>query len=63
MDIKAQFFVYLGAAICFILDAAGETWKFGARTRSGSQPLVALLPLGLFAALLPTLWNVAEAAF
>lgn len=63
MDTKAQFFVYLGAAICFILDAAGEAWKFGARTRSGTQPLVALLPLGLFAALLPTLWSVAEAAF
>ncbi len=63
MNIKGQFFCYLAAAICFFLAAVGELWKYGARTRSGAKPLVALLPLGLLAAVLPTLWRVAEAAF
>ena len=63
MDIKAQFFVYLAAAVCFALATVGEAWKYGARTRTGAKPLIALMPLGLLAALLHTLWNVAEAAF
>lgn len=63
MDLKAQFFCYLAAAVCFALAAIGEAWKYGARTRSGAKPAVTLMPLGLLAALLPTLWNVAEAAF
>ncbi len=63
MNIKGQFFCYLAAAICFFLAAVGELWKYGARTRSGAKPLVALMPLGLLAAVLPTLWRVAEAAF
>ena len=63
MDLKAQFFFYLAAAICFGLAAIGEAWKYGARSRVGAKPLIALLPLGLLVAVIPTLWNVAEAAF
>lgn len=63
MDLKAQFFCYLAAAICFVIATIGEAWKYGARTRAGGKGLVTLLPLGLLAALLPTLWNAAEAAF
>lgn len=63
MNIKGQFFCYLAASICFFLAAVGEAWKYGARSRAGAKPLVALMPLGLLVALLPTLWRVAEAAF
>lgn len=63
MNITGQFFCYFAAAICFLFAAVGEAWKYGARTRSGVKPLIALQPLGLLAALLPTLWSVAEAAF
>ncbi len=63
METKSQFFVYLAAAICFGLAAIGEAWKYGARSRIGAKPLIALMPLGLLVALLPTLWEVAEAAF
>jgi hypothetical protein len=63
MNIKAQFFCYLAAAVCFLLAAVGEAWKYGARTRAGVKPLIALMPLGLLVAVLPTLWNVAKAAF
>jgi hypothetical protein len=60
---KSQFFFYLAAFICFILATIGDAWKFGARTRRGAAAAVALLPLGLAAAVFPTLWNVAEAAW
>jgi hypothetical protein len=63
MDTKAQFFFYLAAAICFGLATVGEAWKYGARTRVGAKPLIALMPLGLLLALIPTLWNVAESAY
>lgn len=63
MDLKAQFFCYVAAALCFALASIGEAWRYGARTRAGGKGLIALLPLGLLVALLPTIWNVAEAAF
>jgi hypothetical protein len=63
MDLKAQFFFYLAALICFLLAAIGDAWKFGARTRRGVASALALMPLGLALAVFPTLWNIAEAAW
>ena len=63
MDPEAKFFVYLAAVICFVLAAAGEGWRYGSRGRKGLAPRVVLVPLGLALALLPTLWDTAEAAF
>jgi hypothetical protein len=63
MDKKVEFFFYLAAAVCFILAAAGEGWRWGARTRAGLAPRLVLLPLGLFLWLFPLLWNTADAAF
>jgi len=63
MDPEIAFFFYLGAVICFVLATLGEGWRFGSRTRRGLAPAVALLPLGLALALIPTLWNTGEAAF
>lgn len=60
---KGQFFFYLAAVICFVLAAVGETWKYGARTRAGLAPVLALLPLGLALWVFPTMWNVGYHAF
>ena len=63
MEPEAQFFFYLAAVVCFALATVGEAWKYGARSRTGAKPLIALMPLGLLLAVIPTLWNVAEVAF
>ena len=63
MDPDISFFFYLAAVACFVLAAVGDGWKYGARTRRGMAPTLTLLPLGLALALIPTLWNVGEAAF
>jgi hypothetical protein len=60
---EVSFFLYLGAFICFVLAAVGETWRYGARTRRGLKPTLTLLPLGLALAIMPTLWNTGELAF
>ncbi|MEO7836788.1 MAG: hypothetical protein ABIS21_04000 [Acidimicrobiales bacterium] len=63
MEPKIQFFFYLGAVICFALSAAGEAWKFGARSRRGMAPALALLPLGLALFAFPTMWTLGTDAF
>jgi hypothetical protein len=63
VDPEISFFLYLGALICFVLAAIGETWRYGARTRRGLKPTLTLLPLGLALAVVPTLWNTGELAF
>jgi hypothetical protein len=63
MDPEVAFFFYLGAVICFVLAAVGDAWRFGARTRRGLAPTLALLPLGLALWAFPLLWNTGEAAF
>jgi hypothetical protein len=63
VDPEISFFFYLGALICFLIAAVGETWRFGARTRRGLKPTLTLLPLGLALAVVPTLWNTGELAF
>jgi hypothetical protein len=63
MDPEVSFFFYLGAVICFVIAAIGETWRYGARTRKGLKPTLTLMPLGLALALIPTLWTVGETAF
>ena len=63
MDPEVSFFLYLGALVCFVLAALGETWRFGARTRRGLAPTLTLLPLGFALAVIPTLWNTGELAF
>jgi glycopeptide antibiotics resistance protein len=63
MDPKVSFFFYLAATICFVLAMFGESWKYGARTRKGSVPLIVLLPLGLALVLFPTLWTTATVAW
>jgi hypothetical protein len=62
MDKKVEFFIYVAAAICFLVAAAGEGWRLGRRTRTGLAPQLVLLPLGLFLWLFPLLWNTADAA-
>ncbi len=57
MDPKTAFFFYLAAFICFLLAAAGEGWKFGARGRRGLAPSIALIPLGLALFVVPTLYD------
>jgi len=63
MDPDIAFFFYLGAFICFLLAAAGEGWKYGARTRKGMKPSLALLPLGLALYVFPRMWDVGVQAF
>jgi hypothetical protein len=63
MDPEVAFFFYLGAVVCFVLAAVGETWRYGARTRRGLKPTLTLLPLGLALAVVPTLWAVGAEAF
>lgn len=63
MDPEVAFFFYLGAVACFVLAAIGEGWRFGARTRAGLKPTIALLPLGLALAFFPTMWDAGVAAF
>lgn len=63
MEPEVSFFFYLGALICFVLSAIGDSWRYGARTRGGLKPTLTLLPLGLALAVVPTLWNTGELAF
>lgn len=63
MDPEISFFFYLAAVICFVLAALGEGWRYGARTRAGLKPSLALLPLGLALAFFPTMWDTAVVAF
>jgi hypothetical protein len=63
MDPEISFFFYLGAVVCFVLAAAGEGWRYGARTRQGLKPSLALLPLGLALAFVPIMWDTGVAAF
>lgn len=63
MDPEIAFFFYLAAIACFVLAAAGEGWRFGARTRAGLKPSLTLLPLGLALAFFPTMWNAGVAAW
>lgn len=63
MQPETEFFIYLAALICLLLATLGEAWKYGARTRKGMAPVIALMPLGIALAILPTLWRVGEAAF
>ena len=60
---KATFFFYLAAFICFILAAAGESWRFGRLGRRGLAPRVILVPLGLALWLFPLMWNTGKLAF
>jgi hypothetical protein len=63
MDPEVSFWFYLAAVVCFVLAAAGEGWRFGARTRAGLKPSLALLPLGLALAFFPVMWDTGVAAF
>ena len=63
MEPDVSFYFYLGALVCFVLAAIGEGWRYGSRTRRGLAPALALLPLGLALAIVPTLWTVGRAAF
>ena len=63
MEPEISFFFYLGAVVCFVLAAIGESWRYGARTRRGLQPVLTLVPLGPALAAIPTLWNTGELAF
>ena len=63
MDVEIKFFFYLAAVICLLLAAAGEAWRFGARTRRGQKPVLALMPLGIALFVFPTMWDVGVRAF
>lgn len=63
MDLKIQFFFYLGAVICFGIAAVGEAWRFGGRSRRGMAPAISLVPLGLLLWLFPTMWAAGKAVF
>lgn len=63
MDEKVKFFFYLASFLCFVLAAAGESWRFGARTRRGLGPRLALVPLGLALFVFPTVWDLGEVTF
>jgi hypothetical protein len=60
---KGTFFFYVAAVLCFLLATIGETWRYGARTRRGLAPQLALLPLGLALWLFPLMWNTGYHAF
>lgn len=63
IDLKGQFFFYLAAVICFLIAAAGETWRFGRLGRRGVAGRLGLVPLGLALWLFPLMWNTGESAF
>lgn len=63
IDAKGQFFFYLAAVICFLIAAAGESWRFGSRGRRGLTARIGLIPLGLALWLFPLMWNTGDAAF
>jgi hypothetical protein len=63
LDKKVEFFFYLAAVICFVLAAAGESWRFGRLGRRGLAPRVVLIPLGLALWLFPLMWNTGKIAF
>ncbi|HEX2064720.1 MAG TPA: hypothetical protein VHE80_09910 [Acidimicrobiales bacterium] len=63
MDDKVKFFFWLASVICFGLAAVGDLWRFGARTRRGLVPQLALVPLGLFLFVFPFVWDQGELAF
>jgi hypothetical protein len=63
VDPKVTFFFYLAAVVCFVLAAAGESWKYGGRGRRGLTPRLVLVPLGLALWLFPTLWTAGVTAF
>lgn len=63
IDAKGQFFFYLAAVICFLIAAAGETWRFGRLGRQGHAARLGLVPLGLALWLFPLMWNTGEQAF
>ncbi len=63
IDAKGQFFFYLAAVICFLIAAAGETWRFGRLGRQGLAARLALVPLGLALWLFPLMWNTGKQAF
>ena len=63
MDPEVAFWFYLGAVICFVLAAAGTSWKMGRLGRTGVAPQVSLVPLGLALFAFPTMWTVGTQAF
>ncbi len=63
MDVDIKFWFYLASVICLVIAAAGEGWRFGARTRRGDAPVLALLPLGVALFVFPTMWDAGVAAF
>ena len=63
MNVKAKFFFYLAATICFLVPAAGEGWRLGRLGRRGLAPRIVLVPLGLALWLFPLLYDTYQAAF
>ena len=63
MDAEIKFFFYLASVICLVLAAAGEGWRFGARTRRGAAPALTLLPLGVALFVFPFMWDAGVAGF
>jgi hypothetical protein len=63
VDPKISFFFYLAAVICFVIAAAGPSWKHGLRSRRGGTPTLVLVPLGLALALFPTMWTAGTIAW
>ena len=57
MDPEVKFFFYLAAVICFLVAAAGETWRFGRMGRRGLAPRIVLVPLGLALIAIPPMWT------
>jgi len=63
MDAEIKFFFYLASVVCLVLAAAGENWRFGARTRRGAKPALTLLPLGVALFVFPFMWDAGVAGF
>ena len=63
MDAEIKFFFYLASVVCLVLAAAGESWRFGARTRRGVKPALTLLPLGVALFVFPFMWDAGVAGF
>ena len=63
MDVEIKFWFYLASVIVLLLAAAGENWRYGARTRRGVAPALTLLPLGIALFVFPTMWDVGVEAF